>query len=61
MFLFSGGTISFSEETTIPSIKTCPLFGFSNPAINLNKVLLPHPEGPSIAILSDFSISRLIF
>ena len=53
--------MNFSVETTVPSITICPKFGFSSPAINLNKVLLPQPDGPSIATLSDFSISRLIF
>src|SRR6056297_370102 len=32
----------------MPSIRTSPDSGFSNPEIMLNKVLLPQPEGPRI-------------
>jgi hypothetical protein len=34
--------------TGSPFINTVPSVGFCNPAIYLNKVDLPHPEGPRI-------------
>jgi hypothetical protein len=40
--LLSGGNAVIS----IPSINRLPEVGYSNPANNLNNVVLPHPEGP---------------
>ena len=38
-----------------------PEFGWSRPAINLKRVVFPHPEGPKRQISSPSSIVRLIF
>lgn len=40
-------------------INISPLVGISNPAIILNVVVLPHPEGPNRHTNSPSSIDRL--
>ena len=50
--LFSGGKKVFPPETTLSPISISPLVGFSNPAISLNIVVLPQPEGPNKVINS---------
>ena len=42
-------------------IKILPESGFSNPPINLRIVVLPHPDGPSIATNSPLFTEKLTF
>ena len=57
MSLSSGGTSS----TRLSPIQISPLSGSIKPAINLSKVVLPHPLGPSKAKYYWSCTSRLIF
>src|SRR5579883_781497 len=41
-----------------PSIAISPLVGLSKPPMRLRRVDLPEPDGPTIATISDFAISR---
>ncbi|MEM2839834.1 MAG: hypothetical protein QXE18_07095 [Thermoplasmata archaeon] len=41
---------------TFPSIRTCPAVGSLRPARRRRSVLFPAPLGPSMEILSPFSI-----
>ena len=44
----------------MPSNRTFPSVGLSNPAIKLRRVVLPEPDGPIIAIkLPDFAIKSI--
>src|SRR6266545_1115679 len=44
--------------TSCPSISTVPLVGCSSPATVRNRVVLPHPDGPSRARYSPSSVAR---
>ncbi|CSC61545.1 Uncharacterised protein [Vibrio cholerae] len=44
--------------TSSPSMKICPLVGFSKPATKRKTVVLPQPEGPSNVTKLPFLISR---
>ena len=50
--LFSGGRNVFPPDTTLSPIRISPLVGFSKPAISLNIVVFPQPEGPNKVINS---------
>src|ERR1700693_3452160 len=43
----SGGTTELGDERTLPSTRTSPPSGSSNPAIMRKVVVLPQPDGPS--------------
>ena len=59
IFLFSGSTLIFSDDINLPLSSMDPLFIFSNPAIVLNIVVFPIPEGPKRHITSpSFSIEK---
>ena len=45
--LRSGGNKLLGDETSRPLIYIHPLEGLSKPAINLKRVVFPHPEGPN--------------
>src|SRR5690348_4063519 len=45
---------------TMPSMRTVPRSGGSNPATMFIKVDLPHPDGPTIATMSPSATSKLI-
>ena len=60
IFLFSGVIILFVVEISFSFNIIFPLEGYSNPAINLKRVVFPQPEGPSKPNNSPVSISKLI-
>ena len=55
--LFEGGILL----TFIPLIVMIPESGVSKPPTNLKIVVLPHPDGPSIATKSLLFTEKLIF
>ena len=62
MFLCSGSMFSFSEDNIFPFNSIDPLLIFSKPAIVLNIVVLPIPDGPKRHIISpSFSITKDTF
>ena len=55
-------TIPRSEPGAVHSLSPMvilPLVGWSNPAMDLRIVVLPHPEGPTMEISSPFFTSRV--
>ena len=61
MPLFSVGTKLLLSETIFSFIFTVPPVCFSRPAIILNKVVLPHPDGPNIDTISPLDTFKLMF
>ena len=55
-FRFSLGMLIALLYTSRPSIEMVPLSGFSSPAIILRRVVLPHPLGPNMDIISPLFI-----
>src|SRR6185437_2555950 len=56
MFRARGG----SNVITLPLRKTSPAVGFSRPAITRIKVVLPHPDGPTMVRNSPSRVARSI-
>ena len=52
MFLSSGSSFFFEDDKILPFNSIEPLFIFSNPAIVLNIVVFPMPDGPKRHITS---------
>ncbi len=54
------GDAGRGASTRSPSTVISPVDGLINPSMQRSRVVLPQPEGPTIATISDLPTSRLM-